>query len=419
MQSAMDIRNLTKLSTTTTTASAKVLFFANTEWYLYNFRLALAQELKERGVEVVMVSPPGPYGARLEKAGFRWLALEMRRRALNPVGELRVIRALLRIYRRELPDLVHHFTLKPVIYGSLAARLCGVPAVVNAVAGMGHVFTSDAGLARTLRPLVTLFLRSVVNARSSRLIVQNPDDRRLLVESRLAAQENISLIRGSGVDTERFSPRRALEHRAPRVLLATRLLRDKGVEEFVAAARLLKSAGVDAEFWIAGVPDIGNPSAIGSDEIRTWEAQGIVTALGHVEQMPELLGRVDVVALPSYREGTPKILLEAAASGLPVVATDVPGCREVVDPGVTGLLVPVRDSVALARALRQMIENGSMRARMGVAGRKKMLAEFDQRRVIRETLDVYASLLPLRPIRAVFASRVLLLPLVSGQSARQ
>ncbi|HKE43994.1 MAG TPA: glycosyltransferase family 4 protein [Steroidobacteraceae bacterium] len=400
------------------TASAKVLFFANTEWYLYNFRLALAQELKRRGVEVVMVSPPGPYGARLEKAGFRWLPLEMQRRALNPLGEARVIRALLRIYRRELPDLVHHFTLKPVIYGSVAARLCAVPAVVNAVAGMGYVFTSDALLARTLRPLVTLFLKSVVHPRSSRLIVQNPDDRQLLVDSGLAAAEDISLIRGSGVDTERFAPRRSLEHRAPRVLLATRLLRDKGVEEFVAAARLLKSAGVNADFWIAGVPDSGNPSAIASEQIRAWDAEGIVTALGHVEQMPDLLARTDIVTLPSYREGTPKILLEAAASGLPVVATDVPGCREVVDPGVTGLLVPARDSAALALALRQLIESRSLRERMGIAGRRKMLAEFDQRRVIRETLDVYAGLLPLRPIRAVFASHKWL-PLVSGESARQ
>jgi glycosyltransferase involved in cell wall biosynthesis len=367
--------------------------FANTDWYLHNFRLPLARELRRRGAEVVMVSPPGPYGERLRADGFRWLALAMNRRGVNPLAEWRTVHELVCIYRRERPDLAHHFTIKSVVYGSIAAQLSAVPAVVNAVAGMGHVFTGDSVLARSLRPLVRATLRFALGGRSTRVIVQNPDDRDLLVDTGLAAREKVRLIRGSGVNTEVFRPAARARGGNLRVLLATRLLRDKGVREFIEAARLLKLAGVSADFLLAGASDPGNPSAVPEEQIRRCSEEGVAQALGHVEDMPALLASVDLMVLPSYREGVPRILIEAAASGLPIVTTDVPGCREIVEHELNGLRVPARDAHKLAAAIRRLIEDPEERDRFGRAGRRKVVAEFDERGVIASTLKVYDELL--------------------------
>ena len=367
----------------------KILFFANTEWYLYNFRLPLARYLRDQGHEVVMLSPPGPYVAKLQAAGFRTLSVPMQRRSLNPLRELALLNHIRRLYIQERPDLVHHFTLKCVILGALAARLAGIAACVNSVDGMGYIFTSTDLLARLLRPPVCILLRLALNSRYSRLIVQNPDDQREFLTQRLIHPEHIRLIRGAGVDTERFQPR----PRPPgpfRVLLAARLLWDKGVGEYAEAARLLHSAGLPIELRLAGAPDPGNPASVPPDTLADWQRQGLLTLLGHVDDMPTLLAETDIVALPtSYREGVPCSLLEAAACGLPIITTDGIGCREVVDPGVNGLLIPPRDPTALTIAIRQLYDDHAARQRMGQAGRAKVLAEFDERIVFEQTQAVY------------------------------
>ena len=370
----------------------KILFFANTEWYLYNFRLPLARYLRDQGHEVVMLSPPGPYVAKLQAAGFRTLSVPMQRRSLNPLRELALLNHIRRLYIQERPDLVHHFTLKCVILGALAARLAGIAACVNSVDGMGYIFTSTDLLARLLRPLVCILLRLALNSRYNRLIVQNPDDQREFLAQRLIRPEHIRLIRGVGVDTERFQPH--LRPPGPfRVLLAARLLWDKGVGEYAEAARLLRSAGLPIELRLAGAPDPGNPASVPPDTLADWQRQGLLTLLGHVDDMPALLAETDIVALPtSYREGIPCSLLEAAACGLPIITTDGIGCREVVDPGVNGLLIPPRDPAALAIAIRQLYDDSSTRQRMGHASRAKALAEFDERIVFEQTLAVYDEL---------------------------
>jgi glycosyltransferase involved in cell wall biosynthesis len=371
----------------------KVILFANTEWYLYNFRLSLIRALIARGVRVLALSPPGPYGQRLIEAGCEWIALPMDRRSLNPLREAILLARLAGIYREFRPDLAHHLTIKCVVYGSFAAALAGTSGVVNAVTGLGHVFTDEGLRSRMLRPVVRGLLRSCFRGRKVRLILQNPDDQAAFQRAKLAPAESVRLIRGSGVNAALFTPVAQRSHGGPvRILLATRLLREKGVLEFVDAARSLKQAVVPAEFWLAGRPDPGNPSSVSQAMIDGWHAEGVVRALGHVETIHELLQQVDMVVLPSYREGTPKILLEAAACGLPIVATDVPGCREIVSHGHNGLLVPARDSAALASAIRLLIADPETRARMGAAGRAKVLAEFDERSVIRQTLDVYREL---------------------------
>ena len=372
----------------------KIALFANTEWYLYNFRRSLAAALCAAGHNVLLLSPPGPYGEHLRELGFRWLPVPMDRRSLNPFRELALVLWLRRLFRVEQVDLVHGFTIKCAVYGSLAARLAGVPARVSAVAGMGYVFASQEPKARLLRPVVRTSMRLALSGRNARLILQNPDDVALFDQARLVHSTRIRLIPGSGVDCRRFQPGSRLEPGSRfRVLLAARLLWDKGVAEYVEAARRLRAEGRDITFLLAGTPDPGNPASVPETAIRGWVDEGLLQWLGHVEDMPALLGAVDVVVLPSYREGLPKSLIEAAACGLPLVTTDAPGCREVVSDGVDGLLVPVRDAVALARAIARLQDDAALRGRLGAAARAKALAQFDERIVIERTIAVYRELL--------------------------
>lgn len=392
----------------------KILLFANTEWYLYNFRRSLAISLRDAGHEVLLVSPPGPYGERLRALGFRWLEAPMERRSLNPLREFALILWLRRLLVVERVDLVHGFTIKSAVYGSLAARLAGIgraegcrsPARVNAVAGMGYVFTSGDIKARLLRPLVRALMRLALDGHDSRLILQNPDDVALFQQARLVDSTRVRLIPGSGVDCRRFAPSSELlgvrsdvangvedvDSRRLRVVLPARLLWDKGLAEFIEAIRLLRAEGRLIDFLLAGDPDPGNPAAVPEVTIRGWVEEGLVQWLGHVDEMPTLFQSVDVVVLPSYREGLPKGLIEAGACELPLVTTDVPGCREVVTDEVDGLLIPVKDSRALSKAIGRLHDDPVLRLRLGQGARRRALAEFDERIVIQRTLAVYDEL---------------------------
>ena len=374
----------------------KFVLYANTDWYLYNFRLSTARRLQADGHEVVMLSPPGPFGERFAGLGFRWVTLPMDRASLNPLREAVTLRHLVRILRQEKPDLLHNFTVKCAVYGGLAARLAGVPATVNAVAGMGYVFTSNSAKARCLRPVVRALMRGTLDHRRSRLILQNPDDEAIFRQSRLVAPARIDVIRSSGVDTSRFQPT-SMSGRDGRlrVLLAARLLWEKGVGEYVEAARQLKKQGRDIEFVIAGTPDPGNPRSVEHAQVQRWAEEGVITWLGHVEDMPALFATIDVMALPSYyREGVPKSLIEGAAAGLALITTDLPGCREVVTRhGVDGLVVPARNATALAILIARLDDDRELLHRLGRNARQKAVAEFDERLVIQRTVDVYERLL--------------------------
>lgn len=382
-------------------SGSRVILFANTDWYLYNFRRSLALALQEAGYEVLLISPPGPYGEKLRALGLRWEPVPMDRRSLNPLREAALLGYLWRLFRRERPALVHGFTIKCAVYGSLAARLAGVPARVNAVAGMGYVFTSDDLKARLLRPLVRLLMYAALGGRDARLILQNPDDVALFEGAGLVKPEYIRMIPGSGVDCSRFAARlsrfRGNDGESGgrlRVLVAARLLWDKGLAEFVEAARQLRGEGRAIEFLLAGDPDPGNPAAVPEATVCGWVDEGVLQWLGHVDDMAALLAEVDMVVLPSYREGLPKGLIEAAACALPLVTTDVPGCREVVSDGVDGLIVAPRDGQALARAIARLQDDPAQATRLGAAARAKALAQFDERIVITRTMAVYDELLP-------------------------
>ncbi len=280
----------------------KILLVANTGWYLYNFRLPLARFLRDRGVDVVMVSPEDPYVARLQAEGFRWVELDLDRRSVNPLRELMVVGRLARIFRRERPDAVHHFTIKCVLYGTIAAKLAGVRAVVNALTGLGHVFMGTGWKARVLRPAVKWLYRNILTARRVRVVFQNPDDLQTFADSRLVVPDRTVLIRGSGVNLQRFAPRPGSPdgQPAPIVLFAARLNRDKGVHEFVEAARILKTRGVQATFQIAGNPDPGNPSTVKEADLEGWRREGAVDLLGHVDAVDDIIAPATVVTLPTH-----------------------------------------------------------------------------------------------------------------------
>jgi glycosyltransferase involved in cell wall biosynthesis len=373
----------------------RLLFVVAEDWYFCSHRLHIALAARDAGFDVVVatrVRAEGGDAARITAAGLRLHPIGMSRGRLNPWRELLSVLELLRVYRRERPDLVHHVAVKPVIYGSLAARLAGVPRVVNALAGLGFLFSSISLKARLLRPLATLAYRLLLGGPKQVLILQNADDRELFVRRGLVSAAATRLIRGSGVDTDRYAPRPEPDG-PPLVALPARLLRDKGVAEFVAAARLLKTGGVAARFALIGDVDPENPASIGREQLAAWQAEGVVEVWGHRDDMPEVLAGCALVCLPSYREGLPKILLEAASCGRAIVATDVPGCREIVVDGDNGLLVPPRDAPALAAALATLLGDPALRRSMGERGRQRVLAEFAAERVAAATLAVYRELL--------------------------
>lgn len=368
----------------------KILFFANTEWYLYNFRLSLAEALREKEYRVVFLSPPGEYGERLKAKGFQWLPFPLSRRGTNPLFELLTIWRISRLYKRERPRLVHHFTIKCVLYGSLAARWVGVKGVVNSITGLGYVFIDERLPARLIRFLVKGFYRLAL--KGTRVIFQNPDDQDLFLKLGLVRLEQCDLIRGSGVDTKRFFPRKKPEGLSV-VMLVSRMLWDKGIGEFVSAAKVLNSAGIKARFVLVGRSDLGNPAAVSEEQIMIWQKDGLVEWWGWQDDMSQVYNQAHIVCLPSYREGMPRSLAEAAACGCPIVATDVPGCRELVRHGVNGLLVPDHNNLALADAIKLLIENPAVREQMGARGREIVENEFSTERVVADTLRVYNQIL--------------------------
>jgi len=370
---------------------AKILLVSRCAWTLYNFRRGHMRALKDRGETLLCGGAGGDgYEEKIADLGIPFVALPVDMRSVNPIADVKLFRALFRWYRREKPDIVHHFTIKPVIYGSLAARLAGVPRIINTVTGLGYVFTD--GAAPWLRAVVELQYRVALRA-AHYTFFQNSEDRDLFLQKRILRGERAGLLPGSGVDTSYFSPRpaRQCDQQSPTVfLMVARLLGDKGVYEFVDAARRVKARYPQTEFQLLGARDDRNPSVVPLSDLTAWQTDQSVKWLGEATDVRDAIGRADVVVLPSYREGTPRSLLEAAAMGKPLIATDATGCREAVDSGVTGLLVPVRDAPALANAMEVLLKDCGARARMGDAGRAKMLRQFEEKQVIEKVLARYS-----------------------------
>lgn len=366
---------------------SKVILSANTDWYLYNFRLSLAQALRQQGFEVLLVSPPGKYTSQLQEHGFRWLAWQIGRQTLAPWEELGALLQLVRIYRREQPLLVHHHTIKPVLYGSWAARLAAIPAVVNSITGRGYIFLGEDSKARFLRHVVKPFYWGAFRSRNCAVIFENDYDRQFFLSEKLVPSEKSWLIEGVGVDLHRFVPVEEPQG-LPVVVLPARMLWDKGVGVFVDAARILQ-AMTRVRVVLVGEPDPGNPKTVHRSALEKWVQEGVVEWWGWRQDMKTVYASSHIVTLPSLGEGVPTVLLEAAASGRPIVATDVPGCREVVSHGVNGFLVPPNDAESLAKALYELITDPDLRGRMGASGRKLVSERFSDTKINADTLAVY------------------------------
>lgn len=368
----------------------RVLFVVNEAKFFLSHRLPVAVAAKAAGYEVHVATAPD-LNIDFAAFGFQQHCFHLSRSGSNPLNEMKSVWQLYGLFRRIKPDIVHLVTIKPVLYGGIAARLAGVPAMVAAISGLGAVFISNALTMRVLRTGIRLLYRLSLGHRNSAVIFQNRDDQSMLMNMGVVKADQCRLVHGSGVSLRECSVTPEPTS-TPIVVMAARLLRDKGVVEFHSAAVRLRDAGIDARFLLAGSVDAGNPASLDANELNRWSAEGVVEVIGFQDNIPALFAGANIVVLPSYREGLPKVLIEAAACGRAVVTTDVPGCRDAVEPDVTGLLVPVQNVEALAGAIRRLIEDPGLRARMGLAGRQLAEQRFDIEMVIAEHLKIYEEL---------------------------
>ncbi len=370
----------------------KLLFTDGDDGFFLSHRMAVARAALDAGFDVAVACPVAAHGDAIRAQGVRVLPVPMKRGRVAPLSDLRALAALWRVYRVERPDLVHHVAMKPVLFGGAAARFAGVPASVGALTGLGYAFSSSDPRARLLRPLLRGALRWVLGARGSLCLTQNPDDSAFIAGLGVD-RRRIAVIPGSGVDTARFAP--TPEPDGPiRVAMVSRMLWDKGVGEFVAAARLARPRDPDLRFVLVGAPDESNPAAVPAARLEAWRGEGLVEWRGRSADIAAVWRESHIAVLPSYYgEGLPKSLLEAAACGRPIVAADAPGSREIARDGETALLVPPRDADALAGAVLRLAGDAALRARLGAAGRALVEREFSEARIAAETLALWRRLL--------------------------
>jgi len=373
----------------------RLLYLITEDWYFWSHRVDLARAAREAGYDVIVATRVTDHGERIRGEGFQLEPLEMIRRSRNPFREVVAVVELVRLYRRVRPDVVHHVAMKPILYGSVAAWFTRVPAVINAFAGLGYTFLD--GRNRLLRWGVKTALRTVLSLGHSAVLVQNHDDQDRLVGEGVAPASRTRIIAGSGIDVAVYSLQ-PQPSGIPVVVLPARMLWDKGVGEFVEAARRLKRNGVRARFILVGRRDEHNPAAIPEIRLKEWVKEEVVEWWGHREDMPAVYAAAMLVVLPSYREGLPKVLLEAAACGKAMVATNVPGCRDIVRDRFNGLLVAPKDSVALAEAIDELLSDHQIREVMGQRSRTRVMAEWSGPRIAEQVLGLYQDMVKVSAI---------------------
>ncbi|MBL4852009.1 MAG: glycosyltransferase family 4 protein [Gammaproteobacteria bacterium] len=371
----------------------KLLFIVNVDWFFVSHRLPIALQAMNEGYEVHLLCTVTNKTEYLEGIGLTVHPFSFSRSGKNTVKEFFSVFKLYKQIKRIKPDLIHLVTIKPVLYGGIVARLLKVPAVVSAISGLGFLFVERAGLRVNFLRYAVLFLyRLAMNHPNQRVIFQNPTDRNILVKAGGVEKNKTSLIRGSGVNLRDYLATPEPDG-VPIIVMASRLLKDKGVYEFVAAARIIHSKGVKGRFQLIGEPDTGNLESVSVESVLAWQEEGIVECLGLRSDIAELFSKAHIIVLPSYyAEGLPKVLIEAAASGRAIITTDMPGCRDAIEPGKTGLLIPARDEQALVSVIEQLIEDVSLRQRMGREGRRLAEKEFSIEKIVQAHLDIYKTL---------------------------
>lgn len=372
--------------------SKKILLVSRCAWTLYNFRSGLIRALKKNGHLVIGGGAGGDgFEEKVRSLDIRFVPLPVDKKGNSPLADLRLFATLYSWYRREQPDIVHHFTIKPVIYGSIAGRLAKVPRIINTITGLGYVFIEEINW---LRHLVQWQYRLALGL-AHFTFFQNQDDLNFFLERGLIKPEKAGLLKGSGVDLDFFSPQYFVQEKRPKdsciFLVVARLIKEKGIYEYVEAARIVKTRFPLIQFQLLGKRDERNPTVIPRKDIDGWRSEGMIDWLGEAEDVRPFLAQSDVVVLPSYREGLPRSLLEALAMRKPIITTDVVGCREVIDHQINGLLVSAKDPTALAQAMIWMISHPKERKEMGKAGREKVIQKYNEQEVIQKIIDTYGA----------------------------
>ncbi|MEL6635385.1 MAG: glycosyltransferase family 4 protein [Bacteroidota bacterium] len=366
--------------------TAKIAIVANSTWNIYNFRLNVIKLLIQNNFEVVVIAPVDHYISYLNQfSEVRHVPLRsLSRKSTNPLKDLSLTRELYQIYCRERPDLVIHYTVKPNIYGGFAARQCGIK-YLSTITGLGYTFLHDS-LIRQL----TQWLYRMAFRHSEKVIFENQDDRQLFIEEGIIRPEAGISLKGCGVDIQYFSPNGFVK--PPDTLVFTfigRLLYDKGIDEFVRAAALVKKDFPEAEFWVVGDIDEENPAAISHDQLLAWMQSGVIRYFGPTSDVRYYIKQSDCIVLPSYREAIPRVVQEGMAMRKPIITTDTPGCREAVEEGKNGFLVPIKDAEGLAAAMRRFRQlSPDQKHTMGRYGRQKAEREFDDRLISRQIVDI-------------------------------
>lgn len=373
-----------------TMSGKTILFLVTEDWYFWSHRLPVARAARDAGAKVVVVCRVNKHADQIRAEGFELWDAPIDRTGINPLKDITTLWFLWNTYRAVRPDLIHHVATKPVLYGSLIAWLTGVPAILNAMAGLGYLFISQGMKARLLRGIFQKLLVTLCNRKNTALVVQNRDDQQTFLSQGVRA-EQIVVIRGSGVDLDRYHATDEPDG-TPVALCVSRMLWDKGIGELVEAARRLKEKNVPIKVRLVGGTDI-NPSSIPQEQLDLWHEEGVIDFAGHSNDVVGEYARAHIAVLPSYREGLPKSLLEAASCKRPIVSTDVPGCREICVDGESGILVPVKTSRELADALETLALDKDLRVKMGAKARQLAEDEFATPHIVRQTTQVYSDLL--------------------------
>ena len=372
----------------------KILFLVNDLSFFCSHRLPIAEAMRSKGFEVLIAY--GEHGKvdkkSIDQRGFRLFHIPMERGGTNLFSDFKTLFSIWSLFKSERPNIVHAITIKPYLYGGIISRLTGIPSMVSAVSGLGTLFIHKDQKSKFLRFLLFPVYRLAFNHPNQTVIFQNQEDANLLSSWGVLKIDRVRLIRGSGVNLENFTDLEE-EDSIPVVCFLARLLVDKGVNEFVLAAEILKKKGVKAKFYLAGGLDSKNKTGLKTHDLNVIKEKGFVEVLGYQKDIPKLYSKSHIVCLPSYREGLPKSLIEAAAAGRAVITTDVPGCRDSIEPNISGLLVPVRDEKALASAIHELIKNPEKRRKMGKAGRALAEKEYRIEKVVDAHLEIYEDLI--------------------------
>ena len=375
----------------------KLLFLITEDWFFCSHFLERALAAKKAGFEIIVCSRKNKDKKNIEDYGFKFQEINFNRKSINPFYEFQVLIKIIKIYRRFSPDIVHHIAFKPIIYGSIAAKINNVRSIINAPVGMGFVFTSDSIKALFLKPIIKFLLKNFLSSnggknKKNKVIFENNDDLNYFVKLGAVKNKDTCLIRGAGVNIDKDFVVYKKKNKVPVIALVGRMLKDKGIYEFVNAAKILKENNTQAKFLLIGDVDNFYSSSIDLKVLKKWNKQEIVEWLGFVNNVDEILRNVDILCLPSYREGLPKALIEGAARGLPIITTNTVGCKDVVEDGKNGFLVPIKDSIALARVMSILVKDEDLRFKMGCESFKIASKKFSSSIIVEQTLEVYNEL---------------------------